>query len=71
LLEGIPLEVASIEDYPEIPDVVEDGSSFFENAMKKAKLIFDYTGQMVIADDSGLEVDYLGGRPGVHSSRYA
>jgi XTP/dITP diphosphohydrolase len=71
LLEGIPVEVASIDDYPEIPDVVEDGSSFFENAMKKARLIFDYTGQMVIADDSGLEVDYLGGRPGVHSSRYA
>jgi XTP/dITP diphosphohydrolase len=71
LLEGIPVEVASIEDYPEIPDVVEDGSNFFENAMKKASLIFDYTGEMVIADDSGLEVDYLGGRPGVHSSRYA
>ena len=39
--------------------------------MKKARLIYDYTGQMVIADDSGLEVDFLGGRPGVHSSRYA
>ncbi len=71
MLEGIPVEVASIEDYPEIPDVVEDGDSFFENAMKKARLIFDYTGEMVIADDSGLEVDYLGKRPGVHSSRYA
>ncbi len=71
MLEGIPVEVASIEDYPEIPEVVEDGSSFFENAMKKARLIFDNTGEMVIADDSGLEVEYLGGRPGVHSSRYA
>jgi XTP/dITP diphosphohydrolase len=71
LLEGIPVEVASIEDYQEVPDVVEDGISFFENAMKKARLIFDHTGEMVIADDSGLEVDYLGGRPGVHSSRYA
>ncbi|MEA3470827.1 MAG: XTP/dITP diphosphatase [Thermodesulfobacteriota bacterium] len=71
LLEGIPVELVSIDDYPGIPDIVEDGSSFFENAMKKATLIFDYTGQMVIADDSGLDVDFLGGRPGVHSSRYA
>lgn len=71
MLEGIPVEVASIEDYPEMPDVVEDGDSFFENAMKKARAIFDHTGEMVIADDSGLEVDYLGGRPGVHSARYA
>jgi XTP/dITP diphosphohydrolase len=71
LLEGIDVELVSIADYPGIPDIIEDGSSFFENAMKKAGSIFDYTGQMVIADDSGLEVDYLGGRPGVHSSRYA
>lgn len=71
MLEGIDVELVSIADYPGIPDIIEDGSSFFENAIKKARSIFDYTGQMVIADDSGLEVDYLGGRPGVHSSRYA
>jgi XTP/dITP diphosphohydrolase len=58
-------------DYPDVPEIVEDGETFFENALKKARAVSEHTGQVVIADDSGLEVDFLGGRPGVHSSRYS
>lgn len=56
-----------------VPDfeIVEDGDSFEENSYIKAKAILDYTGKPVIADDSGLEVDFLNGAPGVHSARYA
>lgn len=50
---------------------MEDGTTFFENALKKARALSEYTGEVVIADDSGLEVDALGGKPGVHSARYA
>jgi XTP/dITP diphosphohydrolase len=61
----------SINDYTDIPEVVEDGGSFLENALKKARLVSEYTGETVIADDSGLEVDALKGAPGVCSARYA
>jgi len=60
-----------LNDYPDVPEVVEDGSTFLENALKKARMVSEHTGEWVIADDSGLEVDYLNGRPGVHSSRYS
>jgi XTP/dITP diphosphohydrolase len=50
---------------------VEDGKSFQENALKKARIISQFTGEIVIADDSGLEVDVLEGEPGIYSSRYA
>ena len=53
-----------MNDYPDAPDVIEDGDSFFENALKKARTISEYTGFVTIADDSGLAVDYLEGRPG-------
>jgi XTP/dITP diphosphohydrolase len=65
------ITVLSLDDYPGIPETVEDGTTFFENALKKARAVSDYTGEVVIADDSGLEVDALGGNPGVHSARYA
>lgn len=58
-------------DYPELPDVVEDGVTFAENAWKKAKAVGDALGLPVLADDSGLCVDLLGGDPGVYSARYA
>jgi XTP/dITP diphosphohydrolase len=51
--------------------VIEDGVSFFENALKKAKSAAEFTGETGLADDSGLEVDILGGRPGIYSSRYS
>ncbi|WP_106768543.1 XTP/dITP diphosphatase [Paenibacillus faecalis] len=64
-------KVVSMFDYPEIPDVVEDGQSFSENAMKKARTVGDSLGMPVLADDSGLCVEALNGEPGVYSARYA
>jgi XTP/dITP diphosphohydrolase len=63
--------VLSMFDYPNVPDVVEDGATFAENSRKKAKTVGDLLGQPVLADDSGLCVDYLDGDPGVYSARYA
>ncbi|MFH0903306.1 MAG: RdgB/HAM1 family non-canonical purine NTP pyrophosphatase [Pseudomonadota bacterium] len=54
-----------------VPDVVEDGATFAENAVKKATEVANATGLPAVADDSGLEVDALGGEPGVRSARYA
>ncbi|SEU18210.1 XTP/dITP diphosphatase [Paenibacillus sp. NFR01] len=65
------LTVKSMFDYPALPDVVEDGQTFAENALKKAKTVGDALGFPVLADDSGLCVDALDGRPGVYSARYA
>lgn len=65
------LEVLSLADFPELVDVVEDGETFEANARKKAWEIAQAVSLPVLADDSGLEVDALGGRPGVHSARYA
>ncbi|MDZ8119535.1 XTP/dITP diphosphatase [Pontiella agarivorans] len=65
------LEVLSAFDFPEIPDVVEDADTFEGNACKKARELAVATGCWTLADDSGLEVDALGGAPGVWSARYA
>jgi XTP/dITP diphosphohydrolase len=71
MLEDLNIEILSLNYYKDIPEVREDGKSFFENALKKAKVISEHTGEMVLSDDSGLEVEYLGGEPGVYSARYA
>jgi XTP/dITP diphosphohydrolase len=66
------IEVAQIPNFSSLPLVVEDGQTFEANARKKAEEYSRYVpGEVVIADDSGLEVDALGGAPGVHSARYA
>ena len=65
------LRVTALDELGKMPDVVEDGKLFEENAIKKAREIAKATGTLVLADDSGLEVEALGGRPGVHSARYA
>lgn len=65
------LTVKSMYDYPDLPDVVEDGATFAENAFKKSKAVGDALGILVLADDSGLCVDALDGQPGVYSARYA
>ena len=65
------IELLSLHNYPDAPDVVEDGVTYEENAIKKAAMLAEYTGHLTIADDSGLEVDALDGAPGVHSARYA
>jgi len=71
ILSSLPLKFLSLEDFPDLPEIVEDGATFAENAGKKARTIADFTGRLAIADDSGLVVDALQGRPGVFSSRYA
>jgi len=71
LLRGFPVEVLALVDFPGIPEVQETGSTFRENALLKARPVTAATGLIALADDSGLEVDYLGGAPGVYSSRYA
>lgn len=71
LMKGLSVEVKSLKDFPEIGDIEENGSSFAENAYIKAKAVFDATGCLSIADDSGLEVDALDGAPGIYSARYA
>ncbi|MBI4825418.1 MAG: XTP/dITP diphosphatase [Nitrospirae bacterium] len=63
--------IYTLDDFPEYGDVVEDGDTFEANALKKAEFIAAKTGMAAIADDSGLEVDALGGAPGVYSARYA
>lgn len=64
------LELAPLDEFPGAPDVVEDGTSFRENAFKKAREIARFTGYPSMADDSGLVVDALDGRPGIFSARY-
>jgi len=61
----------TFEDFEKFPDIKEEGKSFAENARLKARGISLYTNKITLGDDSGLEVDFLGGRPGVKSSRYA
>jgi len=65
------LEIVSALDFPDVPDVVEDGKTFEVNAKKKAVTLARATGLWALADDSGLEVDALNGAPGVYSARYA
>lgn len=71
LLSDLGLEVCSLDDVPQMPEVVEDGTTFFANALKKASAVALATGELALADDSGLEVDALGGAPGIYSARYA
>ncbi len=71
LLSGIGFQVVSMANFPDIPEVVEDGDTFEANAAKKAREVAVALGKTTLADDSGLLVDYLGGAPGVHSARFA
>ena len=71
LLADLPLTVTSLSDYPAIGEIAETGSSFADNAALKAEAVARQTGLLTLADDSGLEVDALGGRPGIYSARFA
>ena len=64
------IEVISLKSYPDAPEVVEDGATYAENAIKKASVIAEYTGHLTLADDAGLEVNALNGAPGVNSKRW-
>ena len=70
-LKGMNIEVLSLFDFPEIGDIEETGTTLLENSLLKSRLVFRKTGIPTIADDTGLEVDFLDGAPGVYSARYA
>ena len=70
ILADLDAEIFSLKDLGIKADIVEDGSTFEENAAIKAKAICEMTGEIVLADDSGLEVDYLNKEPGIYSARY-
>jgi XTP/dITP diphosphohydrolase len=71
LLKGFPVSIKDLDDFGPIPDVIEDGDTFDENAYKKASFTARVLGIPALADDSGLMVEALNGLPGVHSARYA
>lgn len=71
ILKGEPLELLSLADFPGTERIEENGETFMANARKKAQACFRVTGMVSLADDSGLEVDVLGGAPGILSSRFA
>ena len=70
ILQNFPVEILSLKDAGIHVNVVEDGTSFEENPVIKAETIQKLTHAVVLADDSGLEIDYLGGEPGIYSARY-
>ncbi|MBW1917951.1 MAG: XTP/dITP diphosphatase [Deltaproteobacteria bacterium] len=71
LLKKLGINLMSLQNFPDLPEIIEDGPTFAANAQKKARAVARATGFPALADDSGLEVAALGGRPGVHSARYA
>jgi XTP/dITP diphosphohydrolase len=71
LLGDLGFRIRTLDEFPDAPDVVEDGATCEANAIKKAKAIAAATGLPAVADDTGLEVDALEGRPGVYAARYA
>jgi len=70
ILSDLDIELLSMKEAGIEVDIVENGASFEENAMIKAKTIMELTGEITLADDSGLEVDYLNKEPGIYSARY-
>ena len=70
ILKDLPYEVISMKEAGINIDVVEDGTTFEENAVKKAREIMEVSGALVLADDSGLEIDFFNKEPGIYSARY-
>jgi XTP/dITP diphosphohydrolase len=71
LLKDCGISLISLRDYPDAPEVAENGQTYRDNVLKKARFFAKWTGKLTLADDSGLEVAFLKGRPGVFSARYA
>lgn len=71
ILHGLEIELLTLNEFPQVPPLVEDGHTFQENALSKARTVHRHTKLPALADDSGLEVFFLNGRPGVYSARYA
>ena len=70
-LSEVNVQLLSLFDFPKIGEIVEDGTTLKENALIKAREVNKITGLPSLADDTGLEVDFLGGKPGVYTARYA
>ncbi len=66
-----PFEILTLKDFPDFPATLEDGKTFEENSLKKAREVCSFTGLIAVADDSGIEVDGLSGAPGIYSARFA
>ncbi len=71
LLKELPLKIFSLADYPDAPEIVEDGKTFRANAFKKAMTLAVYTKKLTLGEDSGLEVKTLGNAPGIYSARFS
>ena len=71
LLSDLGISIRTMDAFPQVPDVIEDGKTCEANAIKKARAVSRATGLLAVADDTGLEVDALGGQPGVYAARYA
>lgn len=71
ILKGIKVKLLSMKDFPDLPELKEEGASFIENALSKAREVAKLTSKAALADDSGLEVEALGGEPGIHSAYFA
>jgi XTP/dITP diphosphohydrolase len=71
ILNALPIQILCATDFPDAPDVDEDQPTLEGNALKKARALFEHTGQPSVSDDTGLFVEALNGRPGVFSARYA
>ena len=70
ILEDLGCEILSMKEAGIVADILEDGTTFEENAVIKAQSVAEYTDAIVLADDSGLEIDYLNKEPGIYSARY-
>lgn len=70
ILADLEIKILSLDDYPQMPSITEDGQTYEANAIKKAKTISKVTGKVTLSDDSGIEVDFLNGAPGVKSARF-
>ena len=71
LLKGLPVDVFSLDSFKDVPEVIEDGKTLEDNAIKKAVQTSKLLKKFIVADDSGLEVEYLNGDPGVYSARFS
>lgn len=71
LLKEIPVKVTSLADYPNCPEIVEDGRTFKANAIKKAIVVGKYSGKLTLGEDSGLQVVALNNAPGIYSARFS
>jgi len=71
ILQGMPVRLIPLSDYPDAPELIEEGATYAENAIHKALTVARFTGKWALGDDTGLEVDALDGQPGLYSARFA